>query len=169
MARDFRSWLLSAADHDGRMRGDHRLVHARYLADAYPWTDGSGELPSAVNDPQATQQALQELEGSGFIRREDGPERDIYSGRPLLMIQVENWESVRPTRAPIPDDVRLTVYERDDYRCAHCGTAEDLSIDHIRPWSKGGTDDVENLQTLCRPCNSAKGDKWDDEARKAHI
>ncbi|MGR2681567.1 HNH endonuclease [Chromobacterium haemolyticum] len=45
------------------------------------------------------------------------------------------------------------------YICAHpdCRSTQDLTIDHIKPLSKGGSDDLANLQFLCRPCNSAKG------------
>lgn len=57
----------------------------------------------------------------------------------------------------IPGQLRTQVYERDLYRCVHCGTHKDLSIDHIFPESRGGTLELENLQTLCRPCNSRKG------------
>ena len=39
-------------------------------------------------------------------------------------------------------------------RCRICRTTEDLSINHIIPISAGGTDDSENLETLCRKCNS---------------
>lgn len=60
-------------------------------------------------------------------------------------------------RAPIPAKVRELVYSRDGFRCRECGTAQDLSLDHIHPWSKGGSDHPENLQTLCRSCNSRKG------------
>ena len=49
------------------------------------------------------------------------------------------------------------VLERDAYRCKHCGGWEHLSVDHIQPRAKGGTDDLDNLQTLCRTCNSRKG------------
>lgn len=34
-----------------------------------------------------------------------------------------------------------------------------LSIDHIHPERHGGTLDEDNLQTLCRPCNSRKGSR----------
>ena len=34
-----------------------------------------------------------------------------------------------------------------------------LTIDHIRPRSRGGTDDPSNLQVLCRKCNSSKKDR----------
>ena len=49
------------------------------------------------------------------------------------------------------------IYERDGYRCLVCSTTESLTIDHIIPISKGGSDDDDNLQTLCSRCNSAKG------------
>lgn len=57
----------------------------------------------------------------------------------------------------ISHELRRRVFERDKYRCKHCDTHLDLSVDHIHPESKGGTLDMENLQTLCRSCNSQKG------------
>lgn len=59
----------------------------------------------------------------------------------------------------ITNKLRKSVFERDAYRCQHCGAHKDLSVDHIFPESKGGTLDFSNLQTLCRPCNSKKRDK----------
>ena len=38
-----------------------------------------------------------------------------------------------------------------------CGAVDDLTIDHIVPRWAGGTNDLGNLQVLCRPCNSRKG------------
>lgn len=60
-------------------------------------------------------------------------------------------------RAKIPAWLREAVYERDGYACVECGATDDLSLDHIHPWSLGGPDTFENLRTLCRPCNSRKG------------
>jgi len=57
-----------------------------------------------------------------------------------------------------PNALKRFVFERDKYRCVNCGTHLNLSIDHIHPFSKGGSDDESNLQTLCRSCNSSKGD-----------
>ena len=67
--------------------------------------------------------------------------------------------------APIPkkkkkktcQELRLQVFERDAYRCKHCGTQENLRVDHIHPESKGGLATMDNLQTLCTTCNSKKG------------
>ncbi len=43
--------------------------------------------------------------------------------------------------------------------CAHCGTTDNLTIDHIKPLSDEGGDERSNLQVLCGPCNSRKGGK----------
>jgi hypothetical protein len=53
--------------------------------------------------------------------------------------------------------LRRAVLERDAYRCQICGDWHDLTIDHVYPRSKGGQTVLENLQTLCRSCNSRKG------------
>lgn len=64
-----------------------------------------------------------------------------------------------PSRRPVSTNKAARVFARDGLRCVHCGDTETLSIDHIYPVSKGGTNDEENLQTLCRSCNSRKGAK----------
>ena len=49
-----------------------------------------------------------------------------------------------------------------DNRCASCRRALPLACDHIIPLSKGGQNSLANLQPLCQPCNSSKGDKTID-------
>ncbi|MCK1503878.1 DUF1376 domain-containing protein [Bradyrhizobium sp. 18] len=42
-------------------------------------------------------------------------------------------------------------------KCVKCGDEGEMVKDHIKPIYQGGSDGVENLQPLCRSCNSAKG------------
>jgi hypothetical protein len=69
----------------------------------------------------------------------------------LWAIRRDEW------RPHIPDGIRSAVMERDGYQCLECGATDDLTLDHIYPWSLGGPDTLENLRVLCRSCNCRKG------------
>ena len=58
---------------------------------------------------------------------------------------------------------------RDDYSCRYCGDdfsaiPLDLTLDHLFPVSRGGVDEMWNLATACRSCNSKKGARTPAEA-----
>ena len=59
----------------------------------------------------------------------------------------------------IPEELRASVFDRDGWACLDCGAEDNLCCDHVIPVSKGGETQFENLQTLCRPCNSKKKDR----------
>lgn len=60
--------------------------------------------------------------------------------------------------------LRFLVMSRDNFKCCLCGAspAKDpsvvLHVDHVKPWSKGGVTEINNLQTLCSRCNQGKSD-----------
>lgn len=49
---------------------------------------------------------------------------------------------------------------RDGYTCRGCGTSSGLQVDHIQPVSRGGANNLSNLQLLCGTCNRRKSAKW---------
>lgn len=66
------------------------------------------------------------------------------------------------TRKSIPKRMRFEVLKRDKFTCQYCGRqAPDvvLNIDHIKPVSKGGKNEITNLITSCFDCNSGKTDR----------
>jgi len=66
---------------------------------------------------------------------------------------------VKVIRKTISEKIRNRIFKRDNYKCKICGSKDDLVIDHIIPFSKGGITEINNLQTLCKSCNSKKGNK----------
>jgi hypothetical protein len=66
----------------------------------------------------------------------------------------------RKHRKALPKEILNKLLHKYNFKCVLCGSKEKLSIDHIKPVSKGGTNDFSNLQILCKSCNSKKGNKW---------
>lgn len=89
---------------------------------------------------------------------------DVYNARGdlhafLVADAIPHATRTSTHRRPIPDHLRDSIYARDGYRCLICGNTRNLQLDHIIPWSFGGTDQQTNLETLCGPCNARKGDR----------
>lgn len=69
-------------------------------------------------------------------------------------------------RTLIEPHIKRQIWERQHEKCAYCGTRRQLkhmTVDHIIPFSKGGTDDIENLQCTCKMCNRLKSDMLPSE------
>lgn len=91
--------------------------------------------------------------GSLWERARGGYRMTLHDG----YLERRYWQVSRDdVRTPIPAAVRNRVFARCGYRCVKCGSANDLALDHIYPWSRGGADDEDNLQVLCRAHNSRK-------------
>lgn len=64
-------------------------------------------------------------------------------------------------------DKRHAIYLRDGHTCCYCGRAiiagvhvsvpGAATLEHIVPKVEGGSDDADNLATVCVGCNSSKG------------
>ena len=68
----------------------------------------------------------------------------------------------------VPRETREAVFYRDGMACLKCGATESLSLDHVIPLASGGDNGIDNLQTLCKSCNSAKGNTTKDY-RKGNV
>lgn len=82
--------------------------------------------------------------------------------RLVIICNINSSKHSKTKRKSIPGSLRHEVFKRDRYRCVECGaTNKDtrLHIDHILPVSCGGSNELDNLQTLCEECNLAKSDR----------
>lgn len=48
-------------------------------------------------------------------------------------------------------------------KCWICGCNKNVTIDHVKPISKGGSNWVANLRPACSKCNTTKSNKWPDK------
>jgi RNA-directed DNA polymerase len=68
----------------------------------------------------------------------------------------DSLEEPKPYPAKESDQMRYLARRRDNYTCQQCGeTATSLHVHHIVPKTQGGTDDLDNLITLCPRCHHA--------------
>jgi hypothetical protein len=71
---------------------------------------------------------------------------------------LENLEKLGSvSREPIPEAVRLFVWQRDKGQCVRCQGNTNLEFDHIIRVVAGGANTARNLQLLCESCNRSKG------------
>jgi len=75
--------------------------------------------------------------------------------------RIEREQQPKKPKHRIKDSVRELVLKRDKHRCTKCKSRADLHIHHVVHRSKGGTDDLNNLVTLCDICHADehKGEK----------
>lgn len=108
-------------------------------------------------EPDKTAKALVYLAQSIIDRVED--EYRGYFARDAHTGKRDSNASRRGLAKEVWQALREEVFQRDGYACTYCGSGDDLTCDHIVPLVRDGTNDLDNLTTACRPCNSSKGAK----------
>ena len=93
-----------------------------------------------------------------------------HAGRILLLTidaiytaidQMQGKQS-RRSRPRFTATEKNALYRKQRGYCNGCKqrfAARNLTVDHIKPLSQGGTERLTNLQLLCGTCNSVKGDR----------
>jgi len=60
----------------------------------------------------------------------------------------------------------ISLLAEYDGKCARCGSSDNVTKDHVVPLSLGGGNGIDNIQPLCRACNSSKGNRSSEDYRK---
>jgi|GEM_PF-5757048 len=82
--------------------------------------------------------------------------RDNYKRRIENSISEERYNACRFTSR---EDIREKVFDLHGCKCLNCGATDNIALDHVKPIAKGGENKIDNLQPLCKSCNSSKGIK----------
>jgi len=91
--------------------------------------------------------------------------KGMYRYDPDYIHTVDLWD--------FPSNIKRAILKRDSYRCVVCGRGRgdgiELVVDHIKPKDKGGTNDIDNGQTLCMEHNLIKKRYSQTEAGKRYF
>ena len=94
----------------------------------------------------------------------DADRNDIEDETPLVLPELDSYTFVRA-------GLWWSILARDEWTCCSCGRSAKvdgvtLEVDHIVPRSKGGSDEMDNLQTLCKKCNIGKSNRDSTDLRR---
>ncbi len=94
---------------------------------------------------------------------EQDTSREVRRGTHLpTVIRLRQYVHVPFRQLPL---TRRNLFQRDHQTCQYCGSRDQpLSIDHVVPRSRGGSDTWENVTTACLSCNVRKGNRTPKEA-----
>jgi 5-methylcytosine-specific restriction protein A len=174
----------------GRVPAQHRReretvgagAHCRSEAMGKPMSNASSNAPgisrthafgNARNATNATNETTTHLpaESISFVSRTGGHK----NSPPFGVFGPGTGERAKVSRTgerePISNVVRQLVHRRDNWTCQFCHSRYDaalasrrsgpLHLDHIEPWSAGGSDLSYNLRTLCGRCNEERSNYVD--------
>lgn len=82
----------------------------------------------------------------------------LYSSPDELLF---NLDTCRPSDAK--REWRKMIKDKWDNKCAYCGSEENLTLDHVKPRSQGGSHYANNVVCCCQRCNASKSktDVWE--------
>ena len=102
------------------------------------------------------------LKGKAESVEEDNSQNIHYGKKLPTVIRLRYYVKVPYREVAL---TRKNILLRDNNTCQYCNCrGVDLSIDHVLPRSRGGTDNWENVTTACLPCNIQKSNRTPEEA-----
>lgn len=124
----------------------------KYLKDSVIWKQNKDEINSRIKR---------------YLKSDDAKLTDKSKEIEDIIKAIVNNVSVDDKRLFSSDDKKEYLRKKkpnkeNKYQCANCKKyfyAEELTMDHKDPWSKGGRTELSNAELLCRPCNIKKGNR----------
>jgi len=112
--------------------------------------------------PRDTWRAIRKLHQEGRLIKVS---KGIYRYDPSKVKHIELFD--------FPPEIKKEIFQRDGYKCVVCGRGKkdgvEICADHIRPKDKGGSNTIDNGQTLCTEHNLLKKNYSQTEAGKRYF
>ena len=119
-----------AAGHKAYCAANPELVAAQQKA----WRTANPERIAAYQAARrGANPGAQQVHGSNFRARKAGVQGKLT---------LQEW---------------LEILEAHEGRCAYCGVDGKMTIEHMTPWRRGGTNTRDNVVPACGTCNTRKG------------
>lgn len=97
-----------------------------------------------------------------IIRARNAANRALARAHPEVLRACNAARSARAvgvTDGHVTAEELRTLWLHYEQRCAYCGASEELTLDHVMPISRGGSNSIDNCVPACWPCNSSKNDR----------
>lgn len=112
--------------------------------------------------PRDPWRAIRKLSDEGLLIKVS---KGVYRYDPSRVQKVELFD--------FPSKIKEEIFRRDNYKCVVCGRSKkdgvEICADHIKPKDKGGSNTVDNGQTLCTEHNLLKKNYSQTEAGKKYF
>jgi hypothetical protein len=152
---------------------DHYLKTGENLIDDYvravwdSWLDK--DHPYLLSEEKLSERALAIIKLSSVVNLSDefiSSLRDSISAYSNNLVAcravMDKGPRRRATAFTSSAKTRREIFSLYGEKCLCCGSTENLTLDHINPVKLGGKNSLDNLQPLCKSCNSKKGTKSTD-------
>jgi hypothetical protein len=155
-------WAISTLDEEYVLRGSENDVCNAYISFEMrrrKYREDSSVLlgHSATEQDRDLYDYIEAFKKDGAHKKSLRERHRVYKN--MILEGLPGLVPKDPKRAFSPDQ-RLAIWRRDSCECKKCGKKIDINemeADHVIPHSRGGKTTVENGQSLCKPCNAAKG------------
>lgn len=135
---------------------DNKRHNHRYATDA--------EFKQRINE-RNNAWCREQWHNNPEYRARKNAQKAVARTKPHIRENIRFWARRRSQRRRLWAKQSPTSYTKAEwlglcakykYRCVCCGKRRPLTVDHIVPLSRGGSNGIENIQPLCKPCNQKK-------------
>lgn len=137
----------------------------KYNEEIYKYTKGNNELSISKNLMLQLRDNEQDL--YDLINYRWGLILETFNSSPRINKKIKIMDEREIKRNSLDKFKKYLDLENGKHECFICGNKiekEELSIDHVIPWSYMYSDDIWNLVYVCKSCNSRKTNRIPDKA-----
>ncbi len=147
-------WCL--ADREGRLQDRPRQIRAEIFP--YEMEVDVESLLSKLTPKMVIRYVVKQqpyIQIQNFVKHQN----PHYKEPPSEMPSPKSHKDSKYIGGGVPEKIRQAVFQRDNHHCKNCNSSENLTVDHIKPRVLGGSNDIDNLQCLCKRCNTSKNNR----------